>query len=293
MKRSWIHALLIVGALLLLLSLTTSVPHRRVIAPVPPASNTLPSAELPDVNRQSSKPVIERDDDSPNALLDRVRAALASGDPAEHDLVFMHLLPALVGKDPRAVARFAEVLEPRMVREEFMQRLTQLWAERDAAAAEGWAVQLSDTDERNSVLGGICLQVAQADAHQALLTAEKYELGKPPGSIVENLEQQWAQQDFSSALAWAKDQPASGHRDQLMMRLALVEAQAAPNEAARLVLEQIPQGPVQTEAAMMVLHQWARGDMEGAEAWVKLFPEGALRDRAEGELAGIRQYSSN
>src|SRR4030095_2601906 len=218
MKTSWIPAFLIAGALLLLLSLTTSVRNRRVIAPVPPASNIPPSAELPDVNRQSSQPVIERDDDSPNALLDRVRAALASGDPAEHDLVFTHLLPALVGKNPRAVARFAEVLEPRMVREEFMLRLTQLWAERDAAAAEGWAVRLSDTDERNSVLGGICLQVAQADAHQALLTAEKYELGKIPGGIVENLAQQWAQQDFSSALAWAKDQPASEHRDQVMMR---------------------------------------------------------------------------
>ena len=57
--------------------------------------------------------------------------------------------------------------------------------------------------------------------------------------------------------------------------------------AARLVVEQIPAGPKQTEAVISVVHQWALQDLAGALAWVNRFPGGILKERAAHELAGV------
>lgn len=76
-----------------------------------------------------------------------------------------------------------------------------------------------------------------------------------------------------------------------MGRLAYVQSQNEPAAAANLVLEQIPPGPIQEEAAITVLHQWGGRDLASATAWADQFPPGTLRDRAEAELRGLAAYA--
>ncbi len=111
-----------------------------------------------------------------------------------------------------------------------------------------------------------------------------------PSLALNDLAQQWAQQDFSSALAWALARVQSGQRDGLIARLAFVESQTDPAAAAQLAVEQIPVGPTQDETVMSVVHQWALRDPASASAWVDQFPAGPLRDRALLELSGIAEY---
>ena len=119
--------------------------------------------------------------------------------------------------------------------------------------------------------------------------AQRHGLEAASGGVVENLVQQWAGQDFVAA--WINEQPAGEQRDQMVARLAYVQSQTEPAAAADLVAGQIPTGPIQNEATISVLHQWATRDMASATVWVNRFPPGALRDRAEAELQGVAAYA--
>lgn len=226
---------------------------------------------------------------SSKRLLRQIDEAMQASDPAARDR-FRSLVAELVRNHPEAAARFAESLEAGGMREEALRLVTQGWTEQDPASTERWATQLSDQSERASVLGDMCFEIAQTNAAQAMFKAEQYGLGATSGNMLENLLQQWGGQDFYSAANWAKQQPEGEQRDQMLSRLAIVQSATAPAEAVQLVVDQIPPGPVQTEAAISVLHQWALHDLEGARSWAELFPAGPVRDRANTELANIATY---
>jgi hypothetical protein len=162
------------------------------------------------------------------------------------------------------------------------------WARQDPNAAITWAAQQLAGDDRDEVLATACFQIAQADPAQAVALAGKFSLTNHATLV--NLVQQWAEQDMQAAFAWADAKSPAAARAELFERIALVWSQTDPANAASLVVERIAAGPEQEEAAISVLHQWALRDMSGAMAWVRLFPEGNLRDRALGELAGAEKY---
>jgi hypothetical protein len=161
------------------------------------------------------------------------------------------------------------------------------WARKDPDAVLSWAMQQPDNPERREALTDACFQIAQTDPARAVLLAAQFHLSE--GGVTENLAQQWAAKDLTAAYNWSLAQPAGDQRDALLTRVALVWSQSDPAGAARLVVQEIPAGPEQDEAAMTVLHQWAIRDFTGASAWVQLFSNSALRDRALNELSGIAQ----
>ena len=104
------------------------------------------------------------------------------------------------------------------------------------------------------------------------------------------LAERWAEKDFPAALDWALSRAASEQRDLLIARVAYVQSQTSPLEAATLVVEKIPAGRTQTEAAIAVLSQWAKRDLSAAGQWAARFPEGELRSRAYSELGSIARF---
>jgi hypothetical protein len=158
--------------------------------------------------------------------------------------------------------------------------------EKDPDRAFAAAMEFPEGDQRNNALESVCFGLAKDDPAKAVETAERYGLEKQPGTM-ENLLHQWASSDLSSASSWATSRPDGEQREQYMSRIAYVWAQSSPSDAARFVVEQIPPGLTQTEAAIMVVHQWALRDPAGAASWVESFPEGPIRDRAVNELKGL------
>jgi len=159
------------------------------------------------------------------------------------------------------------------------------WAGADPESALVAALQLPDTDERNDALEGVCLGIAGTDPAAAVNLAGTLSLDKR--GVMAELIQQWATVDLASACAWLRENLAGEQREELFARLAFVWSQTEPSNAAELVLDQISPGPAQTEAVMMVLHQWAIRNLVAAARWVEQFPEGQIRDRAIDELEGI------
>lgn len=223
----------------------------------------------------------------------RIIDALNATDPPDHRLIFGDLLRDLVRADPGSAARLAASLAAGPLREEMMRRLAQYWTEQDTTGAKQWAEQLADADERGAALTDVCFQMAQADPLEAVLLADQYGLEKLPGAPLENLMMQWAVKDLPSAMAWVKERPDGGQKNDMLARVAMVMARTSPAEAAQMAATQLPEGDAQTESVISIIHQWATRDLPAARDWTELFPEGPLRERAMGELKGIEQYQSS
>ena len=232
------------------------------------------------------RPSVEND---PAQLLARIQDALGSTNPDDREIVFTHLLAALVRADPFAAARFAETNDLGGTRDLILHRVAQLWAARDPSAALDWAAALGNSRERDEILTDVFLRIAESDPAEAVRTRRRYVTDEKSNAGLEALAQRWAEKDFPAALDWALSRAAGEQRDQLIARMAFVQSQTAPFDAATLAVENLPEGRVQTEAVMTVLHQWALRDPAAAEKWVEDFPEGDLRTRAVNELNGIAQ----
>lgn len=221
-------------------------------------------------------------------LLGRLEACRDAGENFERE-TFSELLERLMQLDGGMAASFVDSLPAGHVRSEALRRFAQAFASRDPERAELWASSLSDEVERGSALGEVCSRIALTDAGEAVRTFERHQLDRVSGVLLENLVQQWADQDFSTAAAWTLARPIGEQRDQMCGRLAIVLSATEPASAANLVLKEIPAGIVQTEAVVSVLYQWGARDMDGASDWVALFPPGSLKERAENELSQLKR----
>ena len=216
-------------------------------------------------------------------LLEQLKECRDAGENFDRE-AFSKWMERLLDLDEGMAASFVDSLPAGHVRGEALRRFSQALASRDPGRAELWASSLTDEAERKAALGDVCSRMALTDAGQAVSSFERHELDGASGVFLENLVQQWAGQNYSAAAAWTLARPAGERRDQMCGRLAIVLSATEPADAARLVLQEIPEGSIQTEAVVSVLYQWGKQDMDGASAWVALFPPGSLRERAENEL---------
>lgn len=163
------------------------------------------------------------------------------------------------------------------------------WVARDPYAAAEWAAQQPAGESRDAVLVAVCYEIANVNPAEAVALAEKHALTNH--ATLANLAGQWAQQDLRAAHTWVLAKPAGEQRNELAARVGFVWSASEPSAAAEFVIREIPPGSTQTEAALSILHQWALRNFDAAAAWVELFPDGEIRDRAINELAGVRAYS--
>jgi hypothetical protein len=160
----------------------------------------------------------------------------------------------------------------------------------DPHAALEWLLQTSGLEQCPSPSTDPHLQSAVIDAANRLMQTTRSQSGQDNPVALENFVQLWAAVDLHSAYRWVHQIPAGKVRNALMARVAFVGSRVAPGEAACLVVEEIPSGVLQEEAALMVLHQWAIQDPASAAAWVELFPDDPFRERALHELQGVTDY---
>lgn len=187
---------------------------------------------------------------SSDGLPAAVLQAMDSPTSGDRDMLLFVLLPMLALRDARLAASLVEHAGPGD--EELLLRVAHLWAIQDVDAALVWAGQLPDEAMRKTIVAELC--------------------------------EEWAQKDLAAALGWAGSLKPCPQRDRAFARIADVQSRRAPPEAARTVMEQIPAGPVQTEAVIALLHQWVATDTAGAIDWTESLPPGELRDRAANEL---------
>ena len=277
--------------------------QRRAPASFEPASmpsNSLSAAAVPEegntaADRLHQKTRIASRMRSPSAdaaapLVLQIRSAIESADDDEMENVYTNLWPALVACDAVVAMQLVQGIEDSRLREELRRRLSHLWAANDSSGALEGLGRLADVEERSAALTDACLAIAQRNPAEALLGAQRLGLDREQSGLTENLLQQWAEIDLPAALAWARACPEAEQRTKAIARVAFTQSQRDPLNAARLLVAEVPPGPILTEAAISVLHQWAVREPSAAAEWASQFPEGSLRARALHELKGVQSH---
>jgi hypothetical protein len=241
----------------------------------PPVSAAAVAATRPSVPTQSNagQPIV-----SP---ANQILALMASDNPLDQSKIYKDLLPKFIRQDPLAAAAFAQSPQAAQWHDDLMVTVAQVWTQMNVDDAEKWATQLSSPTERNMVLGYVCFAEADIDPARAVKVLDNGALNSVRREIiVENLAQQWANQDLRPLYDQIDKLPAGDERDGLFKRVALAQSQSDAPQAARMIAEKIAIGPIQTDAAMYVLRHWAKQDMAAAVEWANHFPAGDLHDKA-------------
>lgn len=233
-------------------------------------------------------------------LSEQILGLLATGSEIDINRVYFELVPALVRLDPAAAAAFAESQKNPLWRDQLMMVVAQSWAAIDPDEAQDWAADLPNPPgrptERDTVVSYVSFEVAKTDPARAVkvlsdtnINAERREI------MIENLAQQWARRDLQPLADWIASMPPGPDRDSLFARIANSMAQSDPAKAAEMVSKNIAPGPVQDQAVLNILRQWAWMNPGAATEWVKLFPRNEFYDVAMREIndANARRHGLN
>ena len=254
-----------------------------------PSTIEQPSAPPAKVTPPKLRPPRNHPRSDPAAFAAKIEISARSGEPSQREHVFSEVLPALVSLDPFAAVALMEKIEAGEFRDEFIVQLARLWAAQDPESALKWAAEIKGAAERYSAVRSACLQISQVDPAAAIHTMESLNIPNDR-SVLENIVQSWTAEDATAATEWALERPPGETRDNLLTRVAFVVSQDDPRQAADLIVKNIPPGASQSEAAISILHRWALQDWEGAKQWADQYPEGPLRERAQNEIAGVKNH---
>ena len=252
-------------------------------APPPPAPSKLVTANLPQkapateppLNRSRSR---NREEQAWRLRLE-IERALLSVDDARRDRAYRQLLPALIKLDPAAVEQLVANWPPSPAREELLRNTADAWSTVSVDGAVDWASGMKENDERAIVVTEITSHVAQGDPARAIAISDQFGIGRKDGTV-EHMVQLWAAENLQQSLRWAENQLQGPRRDQLVARIATVQAETAPEDAASTALTQISAGPAQDNAVAQVVRQWSFRDPDAAAAWIEGLPKGHIQDLA-------------
>ena len=172
----------------------------------------------------------------------------------------------------------------RQISEEPRAQVERQWTASDLDAAIDRVMSLDDDEARKLAAAEVAAQLARTDSAAAVEVSDLFDIGRDDGTL-EHTVQMWAEERLPEALKWAQSQPPGPSRDQLLARIALVQARRDPERAATLVAREMEPGTTQRDAALSVVREWAARDSEAAARWADEFPHEGLRQRAQAELA--------
>jgi hypothetical protein len=253
-------------------------------------SETIEPRKMPTTSVRRASPSASAAGD----FISRFHAAASENDCIRRDAGLRAIAGRWIGANPEEALDFVRRLPGGATKDTFLRQLLVAWTERDAAAAMAWADRLPATAERRAAFTTVSTALATSDPRSALELAIRHGADEDEtGGLLENLAMQWAERETSAALEWVGTQPNGEWRDRLIGRVAFILSKSDPCRAACHVAERMEPGPMQDEAAISVLHQWAMIDSESAARWVEGFTAGTLRERALGELAGWKIRNGN
>jgi len=247
---------------------------------VPPSSGNLVTTKLAQKLPTTAHPLARSRAEQARQLRLEIERALLSVDDARQERAYRQLLPALIKLDPATVEQLVANWPVSPAREDLLRNTAHAWSGVSVAGAVDWASRVKDDDERAIVATEIASQVAQGDPGRAIRISDQFGIGRKDGTL-EHMVQLWATENLQESLRWAENQQQGPQRDQLVARIATVQAETAPEDAASTALTRIDAGPAQDNAVNEIVRQWTLRDSDAAAAWIEKLPQGHIQDLAK------------
>jgi hypothetical protein len=182
--------------------------------------------------------------------------------------------------DGRSAADWAERLPASQLRETALSSVAIEWANTDLNATAEWARQLPDAAEKQTLLLAAANEAVRTDPVEALRLAVEFPEGTEGDGTIRRAAMEWASQDVAGAMEWAKTIPDETLRHTVLAAEMVAWSDTAPESAATLAVETLPEGRLLNDTLVSIVQRWAQTDAPAAAAWVNLFPESSLRTAA-------------
>jgi len=263
-------------------------PPQRTVRSPPPAPKNLVTVNTTKLAQKAptttEHPLTRSREEQARHLRLEIERALLSVDDARRERAYRQLLPALIRLDPTAVEQLVASWPAGAARDELLRNTAHAWSTVSVDGAVAWVSGMKADDERAVVVTEITSYVAQGDPARAIGISDQFGIGRKDGTV-EHIVQLWAMENLQESLTWAENQPLGPRRDQLVARIATVQAESAPEDAARTALTQIGAGSAQDSVVAQVVRQWSLRDRDAAAAWIEGLPEGHIQDLAKAAAA--------
>jgi hypothetical protein len=204
----------------------------------------------------------------------------------ERDLK-LRLIRRWAGIDPSAAAEWVSQIPMGSERQEAIEGVAIVWANRNLLDAAGWVRHLSDAAERNGGALSVAYEAARTDPVAALELAIEVPAGESRDNLVTHAASQWAVKNPAAALEWAKQISDRDLHERVLTAITTVWGEADPIAAATLAVQELIPGKQQDDAVVGIVQRWVQKKPQEAAAWVLKFPEGTLRDTALEELVKL------
>lgn len=139
-------------------------------------------------------------------------------------------------------------------------------AETDARAAAGYAAQLPEGRDRESIIGSIARIWMRSDPGEALALVEGFSDEETRLKAMESLVDPWSEQDFDGAMAWVRQRPAGTRRDALVEAVLRDLVREDPRSAIDYV-DLISSESRQDSLINAIAKSWVKDDIVSALAW--------------------------
>jgi hypothetical protein len=309
MKRSTLFIIGTVAVLGIAGTLRSWTFKSRALSP-----ESAPALSNPDVTRKQER---QCESEIPNGIpalenatgqlarlaeFDAAKAAALIRDLPQNDYrgdFTRQVLQAVVDRNPEIAAELIDHL-PAPLDWQMASALGSMWGAKDLTNAVAWVTNLARGAVRTQALFSLISDWASRNAPEAaqfvMRTAETdfpLDAADPGGAtesesktssrvrsqMLEIIGARWAATDPSAAIAWADQLPPGNSRDSVLAGISSTIGETAPTKAAELVASMRP-GHQQEAAALTVLLEWGRDDLQAAGDWLGLFPAGDFRHKA-------------
>ncbi len=176
-------------------------------------------------------------------------------------------ISAIATKDPQLAAAQLDELNDFQLKNHSISNIVHSWSQKDPQAAIAWIGTLKPGQAKTQAYQTVGSSLAINDPQAAIQLAE----GLPSNyvkSMIPNILNQWANQDFDAAKNWLTSQDDPITLEAGFSTILHTWAQRDPAEAARFI-EQAPPSANRIDLYNHLARQWVQGDREAALEWAQ------------------------
>jgi hypothetical protein len=193
-----------------------------------------------------------------------------------------------VGSEPASAAQWAMHLPASETASELLNQVAITWANGDLDSAVHWVDQLPEGDQRKDVVRkAISYEAARINEIVAVNLAMQIPEAQGGDQALDHAVRQWATKTPEAAASWVSQIADKNLRDKLTAAICVEWSAKDPMAAGTLAVTSLNAGRTQNDAVVSIAQRWAKQDFNAAAAWVKRFPEGALKRDASESIAAI------
>jgi hypothetical protein len=209
------------------------------------------------------------------------------------DELFGSLVFRLAQNNPLSASKLASTLPAGEARQRAFRIVGIAWSAISLSEAAEWALNLTDSADRQSAVAAVSGEMLRTDPQLALCMALALPFGQDRTQLIHRGISEWGCSDPASAFYWGTKIPDSALREQAIGLASVAWAESDPARAAAALVLRVGDGRESwsgrecAAAAVGIVQRWAQKDPLAAGEWIMNYLEGRMAEDATQYLVSV------